>query len=60
MTLQKAIEILTKAIENRYLPLCKDLDDATKLGIKALERERDRRDHRIPGWNALLPGETEE
>lgn len=37
MTIEKAAITLTKAIENRYLPLCKELDDATKLGIEALK-----------------------
>jgi len=56
--LQKAIEILTNAIKNRYLPLCSDLDDATKLGIEALKRVDDQRIGHHQDEINLLHGET--
>jgi len=58
MTLEKAVITLTKAIENRYLPLCKDLDDATRLGIEALEKYKDDKDAGCIRSDYFLPGET--
>jgi hypothetical protein len=60
MTPEEAIAILTEAIKNRYLPLCKNLDDATKLGIEALKFKQGWNDGYLFKDGYLLPGETKE
>lgn len=66
MTLEDAIEQNEQWLkEHRHLGAVNEfkalpLYEAIKLGLEALKRERDQRDHRIPGWNTPLPGETAE
>ena len=60
MTLEEAIEILTMAIGQRYLPPHKDLDDATKMGIEAIKVWKQVREGGWPSDGILLPGETPE
>jgi len=59
MTIDEAIVCLSIQREVKH-QLGKEYEaDALLLGIEALKHEEGQRDHRIPGWNTPLPGETE-
>lgn len=60
MTIEEAIRILSAyAYENKTIPV-QELDDAIKLGIEALKREKGQRTMGLPSPIVLLPGETRE
>lgn len=60
MTLEKAIEINNLSEKGAYVGSYGDLHGAMKLGIEALKRIRESRQHTDVGFHYLLPGETEE
>lgn len=60
MRIDEAIGDLSVQLEVKHILGQTRQADAIKLGIEALKREKGQRDHRIPGWNTPLPGETKE
>lgn len=60
MTLQEAIKLIQKDIENPGSVCLEDLNPAQELGIEALKREIHVRTLHKPNPLDLLPGETKE
>ena len=60
MTIDEAIEILSQDITWTYPAKFTDLQDAIKLGIKALKREKHGRVQQPLIVIRLLPGETKD
>ncbi len=59
MKLEKALEILEKHYILHFdVPLA-DLNEASKLGIEALKREKERQELDIDTRFGLLPGQTD-
>jgi len=59
MTIDEAIEILKGVVEGGKLITDHQQREASKLGIEALKRERERRKYLVNSCGELLPGETE-
>ena len=60
MTIDEAIEINNKHRRCDISVLATDLQEAQRLGIKALEHHQELRTRPYSGWVLPLPGETEE
>jgi hypothetical protein len=60
LTLEKAIAILISEIEYPGTFDIGDIEEAQRLGIEALKREKLAREHEVASFVELLPGETKE
>lgn len=59
MTVDEAIEVQEKRLASPFVRANADTMEATRLGVEALKRERDRRPMGHPDPADLLPGETQ-
>jgi len=60
MTIDEAIEILQRDIDEHYCLEGKSVDEAHRLGIEALKTIKEMRHYPFPDGIIKLPSETEE